>query len=235
MPDLRQRAQLTEMMDEPCSREELRACLRDIDRSNRWFLGYRPLFVWLDSIRHAMRGATRILDVGCGSGDGLRRVARWAKSRGVAVALIGVDVNADAIAIAREASAGADNIEWVASDIFAYSPREPVDVVVSSLFTHHLGDDEIVRFLAWMEQHARLGWFVNDLTRDAAPYHLYRIFAKLARLHAFVQHDGPVSIARAFRRKDWRRLCDAAGLNNAQVTIRGFTPARLCVARSKQR
>jgi hypothetical protein len=48
-PDLRYRAQLSEMMDEPCSRDELRACLRDLARLNRWFQGYRPVIEWLDS------------------------------------------------------------------------------------------------------------------------------------------------------------------------------------------
>ena len=41
-PDFSRRAQLTELMDEPCSREQLRACLRDLARVNRWFMGYRP-------------------------------------------------------------------------------------------------------------------------------------------------------------------------------------------------
>lgn len=234
-PDFRFRAQLTELMDEPCSRDELRACLRDLGRINRWFLGYRPLLAWLDSILPAMQGTTRILDVGCGDGDGLRRIAQWAKSRGITVELIGLDINSDSIAIAAESSTHAGRIEWFASDIFVYAPDKPVDLVVSSLFTHHLNDASIVRFLAWMEQNATLGWFINDLTRNAVPYHLFRIFSKLARLHRFVQNDGPVSIARAFQPEDWRGFCDAAGLNDGQVTIRSYTPARLCVARSKQR
>ena len=49
--DFRQRPPraLTEMIDEPCTREELRACLRDLERLNRWFLGYRPILQWLDT------------------------------------------------------------------------------------------------------------------------------------------------------------------------------------------
>jgi hypothetical protein len=52
-------------------------------------------------------------------------------------------------------------------------------------------------------------------------------------LHPFVQHDGPVSIRRAFVAEEWQRLCAAAGLRPQDVTIRGFTPARLCVMRRK--
>src|SRR3954453_1813034 len=80
------RADLQEWMDEPCSRNVLRACLRDLARVNRWFLGYRPVLEFLESMRsQKWNGPLRILDVGCGYGDALRRVERWARERGVAV------------------------------------------------------------------------------------------------------------------------------------------------------
>jgi hypothetical protein len=53
--DFRYRAQLTELMDEPCSRDELRACLRDIARTNRWTLGYWPVLRWLNALKAAQR------------------------------------------------------------------------------------------------------------------------------------------------------------------------------------
>jgi hypothetical protein len=105
--------------------------------------------------------------------------------------------------------------------------------VVSSLFTHHLGEADVVRFIKWMEQHAELGWFINDLSRGAIPYYLFRWFAKFAGLHRFVQHDGPVSIARSFVPEDWERMCAAAGQNGSDIVIRKFRPARLCVERRK--
>ncbi|HEY1649740.1 MAG TPA: methyltransferase domain-containing protein [Terracidiphilus sp.] len=234
LPDFRRRAALTELMDEPCSREELRACLRDIAKVNHLLLGYRPLLVWLDSVLPAPAAPIRILDVGCGYGDALRRIAQWAQTRRIAVELIGLDVNPNAISIAAEATPTAADIEWVHSDVFAYKPRAPVHLVISSLFTHHLDDAEVVRFLAWMEQNATLGWLVNDLARGAIPYFAFRAFAKLANFHRFVQHDGPVSIARSFSPDDWRRLCAAAGLREGDIAIRAYKPARLCVERSKR-
>jgi SAM-dependent methyltransferase len=231
--DFRRRAQLTELMDEPCSREELRACLRDLATVNRLTLGYRPLLDWIGSMASAAPGPLRILDVGCGYGDGLRRVAQFASARGIAVELTGLDINPDTVAIAAEASRPANHIAWVHADVFAYQPRRPVHLVVSSLFTHHLDEENVVQFLAWMERHAILGWFVNDLSRSAVPYHLFRAFAKLANFHRFVQHDGPVSIARSFLPEDWRRMCAAAGLSEEDVSIRAYRPARLCVARIK--
>jgi SAM-dependent methyltransferase len=231
--DFRSRAQLTELIDGPCSREELRDCLHDVARLNRWFLAYRPLLRWLDTVVPGSPAEPlRILDVGCGYGDTLRRIEHWARARRVAVDLTGLDINPDAIAIAVEATPAASSIHWIASDVFGFRPEEPFHLIISSIFTHHLNEPAIVRFIQWMERHASRGWFINDLSRAAIPYHLLRIFSKLACLHPFVQHDGPVSIARAFVPGDWQQMCSSAGLNG-HLSIRPFTPARLCVARTK--
>lgn len=239
-PDFRRRSQLTELMDEPCTRDQLRACLRDLARTNRLTFAYRPVLQWLDAFLESVRYSLpahaeplRILDVASGYGDGLRRIERWAMTRRIPVELIGLDLNPDAAVIAAEASPAASRIQWVCADVFQYTPPRPIHLVVSSLFTHHLADDEIVRFLLWMEQHAELGWFINDLSRAAIPYHFFRVFAKLAQLHPFVQHDGPVSIARSFVPDDWRRMCTAAGFENGEIQIQSFTPGRLCVTRRK--
>lgn len=233
--DFSRRAELTELMDEPCSRDEMRACLRDLEKLNRWFLGYRPVLHWLDSLKlDDARGPIRILDVGCGHGDLLRRMERWAEDRGIALNLAGCDINPDAVAIAAEGSGGnAGEVEWIASNVFSLDSRRSDDLVVSSLFTHHLSESDIVRFLRWMEQHARVGWFINDLSRAPIPYWLLKAFSKVAGLHRFVQNDGPVSIRRAFVPEDWRRMCAAAGLGENDVTIEAWTPARLCVSRKK--
>jgi 2-polyprenyl-3-methyl-5-hydroxy-6-metoxy-1,4-benzoquinol methylase len=232
--DFRSRAQLTERMDQPCSRDELRACLRDLARLNRWFLGYRPTLQWLDSLNLDRNQPVRIIDVGCGYGDGLRQIESWASKRNILVNLTGIDINSDAINIAEEASSASSRIQWFSSSVFSFQLANPVHIVISSLFTHHLVDSEIVQFLRWMEQNARVGWFINDLSRSAASYRFLGWFSKVAALHPFVQHDGPVSIARSFRPEDWKRLCSAAGFDESHTSIMGFTPARLCVGRRKR-
>lgn len=238
--DFSVRAQLTELMDEPCSREVLRSYLRGLAATNRLTFGYRPTLLWLDRMRTAIRHLhrpVRILDVGAGFGDGLRCIERWFNSNGIGAELIGLDLNPDARAIAADASPADSRIRWICADVFAFD-APPLDLIVSSLFTHHLADDQIVQFLRWMEVRAELGWFVNDLSRAAMPYHFFRAFSKLMRLHPYVQNDGPISIARSFVQEDWKRLCAAAGLgdalSDAAVEIQPFKPARLCVSRRKR-
>ncbi len=212
----------------------LRACLRDLSRLNRWFLAYRPTLDWLSAVAPpGAVGPIHIVDVGCGYGDSLRRIERWARKNGLAVELTGLDLSPDAVAIAAEATPSTSAVRWVAADVFAWQPDKPMDLILSSLFTHHLSEPGLIRFVQWMDLHAKRGWFINDLSRAAVPYHLLRIFTRLAGLHRFVQHDGPVSIARSFVPDDWRRICAAAGLNQSEVSIQPFFPARLCVSRSK--
>jgi SAM-dependent methyltransferase len=234
--DFSRRAELTELMDEPCSREEMRACLQDLARLNRWFLGYRPTLQWLETLALSPNGRpVHIVDIGCGYGDGLRRIENWAAERQVPVDLTGCDVNPDIVAIAAEATPKTSKIEWIVADVFGFESRKPIDIVISSLFTHHLSEQQIVRFLLWMETTSTRGWFINDLSRASIPYRLLKTFSKLADLHPFVQHDGPVSIARAFVADDWQRMCAAVGFEEQQITIQNFTPARLCVGRQKRR
>lgn len=218
---------LPELMDAPCSYEEFRACLVDLEKVNRLFLGYRPTLSWLEQFSGA-RQPLRILDVGCGGGDMLRQIHSWAHTSRVPVTLTGIDLNPHAARAAASSSPGLA-IEWLTGDAFSYT-GEP-DLILCSLFTHHLSTPEVVRYLAWCERTARLGWFVNDLVREPVPYHLFGLAAKLAGWHRFVQHDGPVSFLRAFREDDWQRMCDAA--HTGTVHMQRWTPGRLCLGRKK--
>jgi SAM-dependent methyltransferase len=218
-------------MDQPCTRSELRACLHDVAWLNGILFGYRPVLHWLESLN--LHGPVRILDIGSGYGDTLRRIERWAHGKGIAVQLTGLDLNPDTAAIAAEATPASSRIQWLSGDVFAYTPSDPPDLIVSSLMAHHLTDAEVVRFIQWLENHAVSGWFISDLSRNRTPYRLLYAFTRLMRLHPFVRHDGPVSIARAFIPEDWQRYCATAGLAPSDYVIRGFTPGRLCVGRTK--
>ena len=225
-------SELPEWMDEPCSYEDFRECLMDLGQVNRLALSYRPTLAFLDELVEATpKQKLRIVDVGSGGGDMLRRVERWAERRGVQVKLTGIDLNPYAARVARELMPASSNIQWLTGDAFAYT--EPVDVVLSSLFTHHLEEAEVVRFLAWSEAVARCGWFVNDLCREETPYRLFGMLAKGMRWHRFVQHDGPVSFRRSFREDDWERMLSEAGIALADVRLARWTPGRLCVERLK--
>ncbi|HUH61452.1 MAG TPA: methyltransferase domain-containing protein [Terracidiphilus sp.] len=233
-PDFHCRAQLTELLDELCDRDSLRGYMRDLARTNRLTFAHRPLRHWLESLKDGLTKLDepiRVLDVGCGYGDGLRRVERWFQSHGIHADLVGLDLSPHTTALAAEATPAISRIEWVNADVFDYTPPQPVHLVVSSLFTHHLSEAEIVRFLHWMERHAQVAWLINDLSRSAVSWYVFRMVSRLARLHPFVQRDGAISIARSFVPEDWRRMCRSAGIGGRSLRIRRFNPGRLCVER----
>ena len=228
-----QRAHLSKWMDEPCTYAEFRACLRDLIKVNRTVFSYRPTLHWLQQFSSSTNAPLHIVDVGSGAGDMLRRIETWARHKKLPVRLTGIDLNPFAAQAAREFSAADSRIEWLSCDAFTYQPDAKIDVVISSLFTHHLPDREIVRFLQWMEQVSVRGWFVNDLRRAQTPYYAFKLLATTMRWHRFVRHDGPVSIRRSFTPRDWQQYITEAALDPNAVNIFDAWPARLCVARVK--
>lgn len=228
-----QRAQLSELMDEPCTYAEFRACLRDLVHVNRTVFSYRPTLNWLEQFTANSQKPLHIVDVGCGAGDMLRRIERWARRRKMAVRLTGIDRNPFAARAAQEFGGANSSVEWVTCEAYDYQPQVKIDLVISSLFTHHLSDPEIIEFLRWMEKVTARGWFVNDLHRGRTPYYAFKFLANGMRWHRFVRHDGPVSVLRSFSPDDWRRYTDQAGLPSRAVNIFTTWPARLCVARVK--
>lgn len=213
--------------------EDFRDCLVDLALVNRWTGAYRPTLEFLDQLLakgHPGR-PLEIVDVGCGYGDMLRQIDGWALARGVEVSLTGLDLNPWSRVAASAVTASRRQIHWITADVFTYEPPRGIDVIVSSLFAHHLSDALIIRFLTWMDTHARLGWFVNDLHRHPLPYYVFRRLAQLASLHPFVQHDGPLSISRAFVRSDWERLLADAGIPPQYAAIEWRVPFRFTVGR----
>jgi SAM-dependent methyltransferase len=231
MPDFSHRAHTPEMMDGEVDYDTFRGCLVDLAKVNIVTFAYRPTLAFLERLRREGRWPNdrplAILDVGSGHGDMLRRIDRWAAEHGLAVSLTGLDLNPWSAKAAEEMPRGHTAIRYLTSNLFDYEGG--ADVVLSSLFTHHLDDEELIRFIEWQQAAARIGWFVNDLRRHPFPYYGFMLLANLMRWHPFVRNDGPVSISRAFAVKDWREVLAQAGARDA--VIEPWFPFRLCVSR----
>lgn len=212
------------------SEEVFAACLADLARVNTVTIARPPTlrFVAQALERTLPDRVLTLVDVGYGAGDMLRAIRRLATRKGRAMRLIGLDINPRSLPAARANTPAKMAIDYRTGDAMAMD--EPVDLIISSLVTHHMNDDEIIRFLRWMEGRARVGWFVNDLHRHALPYHGFRLLSAAMRWHAFVRHDGPLSIARAFRREEWTALLEQAAVADG-ASLRWHFPFRYCVSR----
>ena len=224
-PDFGHRSEAQEWLDGPgIDPRELAAVLRDLARFNAALLGHTPILRWLE---RAVRGIapgrpTVILDAGCGYGDLLRAIGRWAQRRGVPVSLVGIDLNPDTIRIARAAAQTGEQIEFVVGDALGFVPSRPVDLIVNSLLAHHLPDSGIDALLRWMDATAQRGWLIADLQRHPVPYYAIAAAGALLRVHPVVVSDGRISVTRSLTRAEWERRLAAAGLPCAAASVRWF-------------
>lgn len=205
--------------------------LAGLSRINALTLAARPTLGFLNRI--AARGVAakpwRILDVGFGSGDMLARIDDWGTRRGVALELVGVDLNPNSAPVAT-ARLG-ERARLITGD-YRDLAGQGWDIILSSLVTHHMTPTQRTEFLRFMDTESARGWLVNDLHRQRLPFAGYPLLATLARVDPIVRRDGQLSVGRSFRRAEWQGMLAEAFLgtaNNARI-FRSF-PYRLCVER----
>ncbi|PXA89793.1 methyltransferase type 12 [Nostoc sp. 3335mG] len=224
------RVHAEEAMDDPALDPAVYAAvLRDLARVNRVTMAARPTLAFLSRL-YTRGDRLKLLDVGYGDGDMLRRIARWAARRGVRAELVGIDLNPRSEGIARADTPADLPITYRTGD-YADLAGQGWDVIVSSLVAHHMTHDQLVAFLRFMEAEAARGWFVNDLHRHRFAHRGYPLLATLMRWHPIVRADGTLSIARAYRPDEWPSILSQAGIEGAEVRRR--FPFRLCVERRR--
>ncbi len=170
-----------------------------------------------------------ILEVGYGSGDLLRHLQRWARRRGRAVQLDGIDLHPWAQRTAEEATPAGAPIHYRTGDALALGAQDRYDIIVSSFVAHHLSQDQLVTFVAWMNQAATLGWFVHDIHRHPVSYHGVWLLSRGLRLSPIVRHDGPLSVARSFTRADWQQVLHKLPSHSTQIRVQWRFPFKYCV------
>ncbi len=94
------------------------------------------------------------------------------------------------------------------------------DVIMTSLFLHHLPRAEAVRLLAAMSQSARRLVVVNDLRRSTVGYLLAQAICRLVSRSPVVHVDGPRSVAGAFTMAEIRQMCVEADLTPIRLVRR---------------
>lgn len=228
---LAERSTREEAMDAPdLPAADYAAVLADLATVNRVTMARRPTLDFIDRVL-GDRTSFRLLDVGYGQGDMLRAIARRARRRGIRAELVGIDLNPNSAVAARAATPDDLAIAYRTGD-YAGLAGEGWDMIASSLVAHHMTAPQLRDFLQFMEAEAAMGWIVNDLHRHGLAYAGYPVLARLMRWHPIVRADGRLSIARAFRPKEWATILADAGIGTGAKVVRRF-PFRLCVERAR--
>jgi hypothetical protein len=127
-----------------------------------------------------------------------------------------VDYNLECINYAKQVP-GQEMINFIHSDYKNVHFDTKPDILFSSLFCHHFSDEELIYQLQWMSKNSSLGFFINDLHRHPLAFYSIKMLTKLFSKSYLVKHDAPLSVQRAFKRKDWHQLMQRAGLVNYKL------------------
>lgn len=158
----------------------------------------------------------RIIDIGCGNGDMLRALAKYAEQKELNVELIGIDANQFTIKYAQQLSINYSNITYKCEDIFKDDIDE-CEIILCTLTLHHFRDQEIIDLLSRFKKSARLGMVINDLQRSALAYYLFTALCFVFGLNHMSKQDGLVSILRGFKKSDLQLYAKQLNLKNFSI------------------
>lgn len=218
MPRLRDRRLQPELMDQPgLDPKEHAAALNGLKRINAISGGGGAIWRELRQLARERRSLGsgepfRALDLATGGGDAPIRLAGRAKRSGLDIEISGCDVSPVAVGHSRTAAeaAGAP-ITFFQRDVIADGPPEGYDVLMCSLFLHHLDESAAVELLGSMRERARVAVLVDDLERSWAGWWAAWIGVRALSRSPIVHVDGPRSVEGAFTGAEALDLARSAG------------------------
>lgn len=214
--NFKQRSYKKELLDgDGIAFKDIKRNMQELDTINHRLGGHN---ITLRGIKNLMRVADKssqikIVEIGCGGGDNLRVIKKWAAQNNLNVKLVGIDINEECIAFAKAQKQNKD-IHFICSDFRLVAFSQKPHIIFNSLFCHHFTNEELVAMLQWMQQRSSVGFFINDLHRHPLAYYSIKWITKAFSKSYLVKNDAPLSVLRAFTKKDWMKIFE-----NAQIKI----------------
>lgn len=192
------------------SGQDLDKNLEEIEWINKNLGGTRTsAYPVLSYIQKNLKTDIRIVDIGCGSGDLLKKI-QLACEGVKKIELIGLDANSNIIGFAKRKHFKEKKISFVHADII----REPeliptADVYVMNLFLHHFEKSNIKIILnKLLSKNPRL-IVVNDLERSKLAHWLFSLVCKIKNVSIITFKDGRLSILKGFNRNEMKEMASS--------------------------
>ena len=198
-----------EIMDDlDMSGETLINSLDELANINKWLGGNKTT---IDSRKTILKTNPKdktisIVDLGCGNGDMLRKVAHFGSKNGYKFDLLGIDANQATIDYAIQLSANFPEITYKKEDVLSKEfATHTYDIAMCTLFLHHFEDPIALDFIQTLLKNAKIGVVINDLHRHWLAYYLFKLLTSVVG-NEMTREDGLTSILKAFKRQDLDRF-----------------------------
>jgi 2-polyprenyl-3-methyl-5-hydroxy-6-metoxy-1,4-benzoquinol methylase len=210
-----------EMMDQPGldARRHVHA-LDALGRANA--VSRTAAAVW-PSIRDVSDGTAgtplRVLDIACGGGHVLLSLALRAARERRHVEWLGWDMSPVAVEYARTLALrrGVQGVRFELADALRDPMPAGIDVVLCTLFLHHLGETDAAVLLRKVREAARAAVVISDLRRTPLGAAFTWVGCRALSRSEVFRVDGMRSVAAAFTTDEARDMAAAAGLTGAHV------------------
>ncbi|WP_443632205.1 methyltransferase domain-containing protein [Candidatus Marifrigoribacter sp. Uisw_064] len=196
------------MDDLDMSGETLINSLDQLANINKWLGGNKTT---IDSLKTILKTNPKdktisIVDLGCGNGDMLRKVAHFGRKNGYKFELLGIDANQATIDYAIQLSANFPEITYKKEDVLSKEfATHTYDIAMCTLFLHHFEDPIALDFIQTLLKNAKIGVVINDLHRHWLAYYLFKLLTSVFG-NEMTREDGLTSILKAFKRQDLDRF-----------------------------
>jgi hypothetical protein len=215
-----ERRRQPEWMDQPdLDLQQHEHALRGLARINAWSGAYRVFWKHLKALcrTHPDR-PLRVLDLASGAGDGAIRLWQRANCAGLPLQIDGCDRSPTAIAYAQRcAESRSAGVHFFQCDVLHDALPTDYDVLINSLFLHHLDESDALKFLRRAADVSGRALMLSDLVRSRLglilAYAATRVFTRSPVVH----FDGPISVRGAFSVAQLQEVAARAGLESASV------------------
>ncbi len=209
LADFRIRSNDPELMDNFLGdATALQRVLDDINNVNR-ILGGNSITVNMVArlIEQNPQETYTIIDVGCADGTMLRAIADHCRTEDIKTELIGIDLNTDALALAKKESFDYPEIRFLEQDVLRLETFDlNCDILTTTLMTHHFTDSQLDVLLPQFVRLANIGVIINDLHRSCIAFFLFKLFSLFFIRTETAKIDGLISIRKGFKKKDLEHL-----------------------------
>lgn len=211
-----------EIMDDlTCTGEVLFQTLRELDTINKWLGGNSVTLEGVQKLleRRPELNPVSLADLGCGGGGMLRQLQRLAERKGKIFYLTGVDANPNVVKYARRQLQDLSGVNLAEQDVLSDEfNQQKFDIVIATLFLHHFSLEQLVLIVSRLKTQVRIGFVINDIHRHWLAFYSIRFLTKYFSRSSMVRYDAPLSVLRAFSKKELINIMERAGV--AEYTIR---------------